>query len=107
MEVANTPYALVDTIISAGINSAVIYFSPSTKNSESLEKFLFSTKKASIRESLIEPVPVWENHIPEALIQNLHGSSSLPKHQTYHAHLVVPIFLTRRSHYISMKGTLH
>jgi len=61
-----------------GVSEIVLHFSPHEIRNVEIEQVINVANQSNISVSLIMPVPVYEEHIPEALWKNISGGVELP-----------------------------
>ena len=62
---------VVDDAISKGVDKLVLHYSSSSISNETITNIISLSKQAGIRVYFIEPVPTWEENIPNAMYQQL------------------------------------
>ena len=88
--VSNTPLmkgdisakGVVDEAISKGIDKLVLHFSPSAITNETIDEVILQSKQAGIKLYFIEPVPVWQEHIPISMYNAINGKNNSTEKQT-------------------------
>lgn len=87
--------AIIDESLSHGVEHIVVHYSPSGYSPftlQNLEKLVKLAGNEGISVAVIEPVPVWEEHIPQLMYRQLQGSEqklSQSKEDYLHRHAMV------------------
>ncbi|WP_332370137.1 SGNH hydrolase domain-containing protein [Pseudoalteromonas translucida] len=68
-----SPDIVVREAISKEVKHIVVHFSPSGISVSKLKELVFLAEKNSIKITFIDPVPVWESHIPKMMYRQLKG----------------------------------
>lgn len=88
--VSNTPLmkgdinakGVIDEAINKGVDKLVLHFSPSAITNETIAEVISQSKRAGIKLYFIEPVPVWQEHIPITMYSSINGGNDLAEKQT-------------------------
>lgn len=76
-----TPKKVVDEAINKGVKKLVLHYSPrGITNNEIITNVISLSNSAGIKVYLIEPVPVWKEHIPKGMYQTtLYGNDVIER----------------------------
>ena len=60
----------------------MLHFSPSAITNETIAEVILQAKRAGIKLYFIEPVPVWQEHVPISMYNAIHRENDLAEKQT-------------------------
>jgi len=73
-----TPQALIDIARSRSVESIVLHYAPGSVEVEAVRALVHLAESNHIDVAFVMPVPVWEQHIPMALLDNIKTGNRLP-----------------------------
>jgi hypothetical protein len=78
MKGGTTPWRLIQEAQARDVDTIVLHYSPGAIDYSVVEQVAALAKRYHIRLAFIMPVPTWDKHIPQVLIENIRGRERLP-----------------------------
>lgn len=89
---------IVDEARSKGVDTIVLHYSPTKLPLNNISKLLENISEDNIDVALLLPVPVWDTHIPAALLAHERGLAELPKQSYSDYHVMNASILFQLKH---------